>query len=232
MAARRSLLALVASAAQLATAFDEGGQPLSSVFRAGLEQQRLRALEADGESITIMTVGESGIGKTSLLSSLFRTELVWPEAPEGAVQHISEQTVGFDLDGVPFTANLIDSKGFGDIDPVRGFGLVTKRIDLGLRRTLRQEMRINRLPAPSPAGGAEPAAARPPRSDGVVNGVVDVVLYFFAPHRCKRSDIALLKLLRGKVSVLPLLAKADSMTADELERFRAEVSQSSSQSSP
>jgi hypothetical protein len=44
----------------------------------------------------------------------------------------------------------------------------------------------------------------------VVAGVhaVDVVLYFFAPHRIKRADLELLKRLQGKASIVPVLAKA------------------------
>ena len=80
-----------------------------------------------------------------------------------------------------------------------------KRVDTGLRQQLQAESRIRRS-----------ALVRTSSS-------VDVVLYFFAPHRCKRVDIALLRLLCGKVSVVPILAKADSMTAEELERFREEV---------
>ena len=58
--------------------------PLAETFREGLKQQTLRNLEQHGESIVIMAVGESGLGKTSLLSSLFRTELVWPQTgPNG-----------------------------------------------------------------------------------------------------------------------------------------------------
>ena len=52
---------------------------------------------------------------------------------------------------------------------------------------------------------------------------VDVVLYLFAPHRCKPADVALLKQLKGKASIVPILAKADSMTSDELAHFRVQV---------
>ena len=51
------------------------------------------------------------------MSSLFRSELVWPEAPKGQpTVRIAEQTVTFDLEGVPFAAHLIDTPGYGDMD--------------------------------------------------------------------------------------------------------------------
>ena len=225
-------LCVFAAASTVGFNVGEDGQPnrpLSQLFRAGIERQRLRALETEGESITIMTVGDAGLGKTSLLSSLFRSELTWPEVSKGSGgARIAEQTVGFDLDGLPFNAHLVDTKGLGDFDPRSSFGLVTRRVEFGLRRTLQQELRINRAAKAS----SVPGARKEPWSTTAQGQIVDVVIYFFAPHRCRRSDLALLRQLRGKVSILPVLAKADSMTADELERFRAEVSQSSSQSSP
>ena len=54
---------------------------------------------------------------------------------------------------------------------------------------------------------------------------VDVVLYFFSPHRCKGVDLAFLRQLRGRASIVPVLAKADTMTVDELAAFRREVTE-------
>ena len=144
---------------------------LAEAFRDGLKQQAISALETQGESITIMAVGESGLGKTSLMASLFRSELVWPEAPKGQpTVRIAEQTVTFDLEGVPFAAHLIDTPGYGDMEPQREFNVVLGRINHGFRRMLVQERRLRR-----------PAKPRHDEPTGV-----DVVLYYFAPHRCKR----------------------------------------------
>ena len=181
---------------------------LSRQFRDGLKKQHLNVLESRGESITIMVVGESGLGKTSLLSSLFRAELLWPESMDGEpTVRIAEQTVTFDLEGVPFSARLIDTPGYGDVSNTNDFQMITGRIHSGFRRVLAHERRIRR--------DAE--------SESAVLDRVDVVLYFFAPHRCKKADIALLKLLKGKASIVPILGKADSMTSDELDSFRVQV---------
>ena len=217
-----SLLLPGVGAAQLGDSSALGGpsfanseqRSLAASLSAGLRQQALRGLETSGESITIMAVGESGLGKTSLLSSLFHTELVWPEtaSPRGKpTVRIVEQTVSFDLEGVPFSARLIDTPGYGTetISAKGEFGAVLRRINLGFRRELQQERRIQR---------ADPRERERERESSV-----DVVLYFFAPHRCKPVDIALLKQLRGQVSIVPVLAKADSMTTDELATFRVEV---------
>ena len=128
-------------------AFAVAGEPLAQTFRKGLREQALRELEANGESITIMVVGESGLGKTSLLSSLFRTELVWANlSPGQPTKSVAEQTVGFDLEGMPFMATLVDTPGYGEFGPDarRGFSVVLQRIDDGFRRVLNSEARIKR----------------------------------------------------------------------------------------
>jgi predicted GTPase len=72
-------------------------------------------LHARGSSMAIMVVGETGVGKTSLLSNLFHRGLEWPSGSRTPA--IQEQTVRFQLGGgkdegsVPFEAHLIDSPG-------------------------------------------------------------------------------------------------------------------------
>ena len=82
--------------------------------------------------------------------------------------------------------HLIDTPGYGDMDLQREFNVVLGRINHGFRRMLVQERRIRR---PSKQAVTEATG-------------VDVVLYFFAPHRCKKADIAFLRQLCGKVRCL------------------------------
>lgn len=84
-------------------------------LRSGLSRQVQETLEAHGASITIMVVGETGAGKTSLLSNLFHRKLEWPVGTR--TEAIKELTVKFQLQGegtqssVPFEARLFDSPG-------------------------------------------------------------------------------------------------------------------------
>ncbi|KAL1520151.1 hypothetical protein AB1Y20_023622 [Prymnesium parvum] len=89
----------------------------------------------------------------------------------------------------------------------RSFRLVTRHIDRLFHRELRAEMRLHRARA-SGGGGRH----------------VDVVLYTFNAHRCKGVDIAFLKRLARRVTLVPILTKADTMTVNELATFRKEVS--------
>ena len=65
---------------------------LSADLKKGLQKQWLRGLDEHGESITIMAVGEAGVGKTTLFSNLFLRDL---SSPPGPTHTILEQTVHF-----------------------------------------------------------------------------------------------------------------------------------------
>ena len=114
------------------------------------------------------------------------------------------QVVDFDLDGVPFSAKLIDCPGYGDtLDLRHSISFTTRYLDRCFRRSFTHERQIRRADLPP-----------------LRHLCVDVVLYFIAPHRLKAADLAFLRCLKSRTSIIPLLAKADSMTAEELAAFR------------
>jgi len=168
-------------------------------LRSGLSRQVQDALESHGASITIMVVGETGAGKTSLLSNLFHRKLDWPVGTRTGA--IKELTVSFQLQGeatetsVPFEARLVDSPGWGDLMSLeRSFGLVTRTLDAKYRKTLRAETRLDR------------GSTRSPTSVPFEGGQhVDVVLYCFNPHRCKGVDMAFLRRLKRRASIVPVI---------------------------
>ena len=146
-----------------------------------------------------MVVGETGAGKTSLLSNLFHRKLDWPVGTRTGA--IKELTVSFQLQGeatetsVPFEARLVDSPGWGDLMSLeRSFGLVTRTLDAKYRKTLRAETRLDR------------GSTRSPTSVPFEGGQhVDVVLYCFNPHRCKGVDMAFLRRLKRRASIVPVI---------------------------
>ena len=139
-------------------------QSLATEFRRGIRRQTLDALDARGQSITIMVVGDSGVGKSSLLSNLFHQEL--DDSPErGPTLRVTERVLKFDLGGVPFSALLIDSPGYHDsLNLGRSIKLVTDHIDSMFATTLANERRPHRKP----------------ESERETHLGVDVVLYFFS----------------------------------------------------
>lgn len=181
-------------------------------LRQGLSKQHQQALEQYGESITIMVVGETGVGKTSLLANLLHQQLEWPsgERTLGVRVKVVKLSLGGDEEkGVPFEARLVDSPGWGDtLSLRRNFRLVTNYIDGTHMQQLRCESAVRRTVRPAHAASQQH---------------VDVVLYVFSPHRCKGVDMAFLSKLHRRVAIVPVLAKADTMTTTELAIFRDEV---------
>lgn len=103
---------------------------------------------------------------------------------------------------------LIDSPGYGDVLNVEAsFSVYTDYLDERLRESLAVEESITR-----PADGADLRV-----------GGVDVILYFVAPHRLKGLDVELLSRLTHRAPVVPIISKADTLTAPELASFRESV---------
>ena len=149
-------------------------QSLATEFRRGIRRQTLDALDARGQSITIMVVGDSGVGKSSLLSNLFHQEL--DDSPErGPTLRVTERVLKFDLGGVPFSALLIDSPGYHDsLNLGRSIKLVTDHIDSMFATTLANERRPHRKP----------------ESERETHLGVDVVLFFCSNHNPNPNPIA------------------------------------------
>lgn len=64
-------------------------------------------------------------------------------------------------------------------------------------------------------------AERDPSRPGSISDLqdvrVDAVLYFFPPHRLRKGDLCFARALAGAAPLVPVLAKADAMTAEELQ---------------
>ena len=61
---------------------------------------------------------------------------------------------------------------------------------------------------------------------------VDVCIYFLSPHRIKPIDIKFITELSALVPLIPVLAKADSMTTKELDQHRKGVREALNQVCP
>uniref|UniRef100_A0AAY5K6M6 Septin n=1 Tax=Esox lucius TaxID=8010 RepID=A0AAY5K6M6_ESOLU len=137
-----------------------------------------------GFEFTLMVVGESGLGKSTLINSLFLTDLYSPEYP--GPSHRIKKTVQLCLSSCSWqpVIDYIDSK-FEDY--------------------LNSESRVNRRQMP--------------------DNRVHCCLYFIAPsgHGLKPLDIEFMKRLHEKVNIIPLIAKADTMTPEECQQFKKQI---------
>lgn len=116
---------------------------------------------------------------------------------------------------MPFVATLVDSPGWGDtLSLKRSFKLVCDHVDGAYQTILREEQRANRRASPWSSSMA---------TDDKTPRAIDVVLYLIGPHRCKGIDTEFLRRLGSRVSIVPVLSKADTMTTAELAVHRREV---------
>ncbi|NWT43611.1 SEPT7 protein, partial [Chroicocephalus maculipennis] len=156
-------------------------------------------------------LGESGLGKSTLINSLFLTELYSPEYP--GPSHRIKKTVQVEQSkvlikegGVQLLLTIVDTPGFGDaVDNSNCWQPVIDYIDSKFEDYLNAESRVNRRQMP--------------------DNRVQCCLYFIAPsgHGLKPLDIEFMKRLHEKVNIIPLIAKADTLTPEECQQFKKQI---------
>uniref|UniRef100_A0A4W5N8N4 Septin n=1 Tax=Hucho hucho TaxID=62062 RepID=A0A4W5N8N4_9TELE len=178
---------------------------------ASLPNQVYRKSVKRGFEFTLMVVGESGLGKSTLINSLFLTDLYSSEYP--GPSHRVKKTVQVEQSkvlvkegGVQLLLTIVDTPGFGDaVDNSNCWQPVIDHIDSKFEDYLNCESRVNRRLMP--------------------DSRVQCCLYFIAPsgHGLKPLDIEFMKRLHEKVNVIPLIAKADTLTPEECQRFKKQI---------
>merc|ERR1712088_968437 len=140
----------------------------------------------------MMAVGESGLGKSTLINSLFLTNLYEDrEVPEAAVKagqtvSIEASTVEIEERGVKLRLTVVDTPGFGDaMDNTDSFQQIIRYIDEQFERYLRDESGLNRK--------------------NIIDNRVHCCFYFINPYGrgLKPLDLEVMKQLSNKVNIVP-----------------------------
>lgn len=178
---------------------------------ANLPNQVYRKSVKRGFDFTLMVVGESGLGKSTLINSLFLTDLYSAEYP-GPSNRI-QKTVKVDKtnctlkeSGVQLRLTVVDTPGFGDaVDNSNCWQPVIDFIDCKYEEYLSNESKVIRTTTPDTR--------------------VHLCLYFIAPtgHGLKPLDVEFMRRLHDKVNIIPLIAKADTLTPDECREFKKTI---------
>merc|ERR1712227_461992 len=188
------------------------GDGSSYVGFANLPNQIYRKSVKDGFEFNLMVCGSSGLGKSTLMNSLFLTDIYSAEYP-GPSQRVKKtlkvekQSVSLKENGIQLNLTVIDTPGFGDsVNNDKCWEPIQEFIDLQFDNYLNQESRVQR-PVHIP------------------DTRVHICLYFIAPtgHGLKPIDIEFMRRLHDKVNIIPLIAKAGTMTPDECEDFKKEI---------
>ncbi|KII93874.1 hypothetical protein PLICRDRAFT_407631 [Plicaturopsis crispa FD-325 SS-3] len=179
---------------------------------ANLPNQVHRKSVRKGFQFTTMVVGESGLGKSTLINTLFNTTLYQPkETPPPHAERpktVAIESIGADIEenGVRLHLNVVDTPGFGDfVNNDESWKPIVENIEARFDSYLEQENRVNRLK--------------------VVDNRVHACLYFIQPtgHSLKQIDIEFMRRLHTKVNLIPVIAKADTLTEEEVAEFKARI---------
>ncbi|XP_016288009.1 septin-2 isoform X3 [Monodelphis domestica] len=179
---------------------------------ANLPNQVHRKSVKKGFEFTLMVVGESGLGKSTLINSLFLTDLYPERYIPGAAEKIERtveieaSTVEIEERGVKLRLTVVDTPGYGDaINSQDCFKTIIYYIDNQFERYLHDESGLNRR--------------------HIVDNRVHCCFYFISPfgHGLKPLDVEFMRALHGKVNIVPVIAKADTLTLKERERLKLRI---------
>lgn len=185
----------------------------STIGIANLPNQRHKIVSRKGANFTIMVVGESGLGKTTFINTLFTTVLREYKKPELRHPKQMDRTVEIDvvraeIEEKGFTVRLtvIDTPGFGDyVNNEECHIPVIKFLDDQHNAYMNHESRAGRKSADDMR--------------------VHVCLYFISPsgHTLKPLDIEVMKQLSTRVNLIPVIAKADTITPVDMLAFKDRI---------
>ncbi|KAI9216786.1 GTP binding protein [Blastocladiella britannica] len=172
-----------------------------------------RKLLRRGFAFNIMLVGQTGLGKSTLLNTLFAAHLVDSKGrtraadPPRQTTEIVPVTHHIEENGVRLRLTVVDTPGYGDLmnnehclDPI------LKYIKDQYAHYLRREL----------------TAAR---DRHIADSRVHAVLFFINPsgQSLKPLDIIALRQLSEITNVVPVIAKSDSLTLDERAAFKQRI---------
>merc|ERR1719447_933377 len=159
-----------------------------------------------------MVVGESGLGKSTLINALFLTNL-YPdrELPDAEAKikqtvQIESSTVEIEERGVRLRLTVVDTPGYGDaIDNRECYKPILDYIDAQFEQYLHDESGLNRR--------------------NISDHRVHCCFYFISPygHGLKPLDIEYMKSLHNRVNIVPVIAKADTLTRKEITRLKKRI---------
>ncbi|ORX53935.1 Septin [Hesseltinella vesiculosa] len=185
---------------------------LGYVGFANLPNQVHRKSVKKGFEFTAMVVGESGLGKSTLVNTLFNTALYPPkentEPSNETVQTVEIQSITSDIEenGVKLRLTVVDTPGFGDfVNNEESWKPILDDIESRFDAYLEQENRVNRRK--------------------MVDNRIHACIYFIMAtgHALKPLDIEFMRRLHTRVNLIPVIAKADTLTEEEVVAFKQRI---------
>ena len=183
--------------------------PRGTVGLEKIPQQVVNKAIRLGFDFNILCIGETGIGKSTLMDTLFKSEFnSTPVTHSQKVVGLNENTYRLKESNVQLRLTVVDTIGFGDqINKDNSHEPVVEYVDKQFERFLLEELKATRN-----------------RID-FHDTRIHACLYFIAPtgHSLKVLDLYTMKALDQKVNLVPIIAKADTMSQQDLVSFKSRI---------
>ncbi|KAF4443153.1 cell division control CDC3 [Fusarium acutatum] len=180
---------------------------------ANLPNQWHRKSVRKGFNFNVMVVGESGLGKSTLVNTLFNTSLYPPKERKGPSldiipKTVTIQSISADIEeaGVRLRLTVVDTPGFGDfVNNDESWRPIVDNIEQRFDSYLDAENKVNRM--------------------NIVDNRIHACVFFIQPtgHSLKPLDIEVMRRLHTKVNLIPVIAKADTLTDEEIAAFKSRI---------
>lgn len=178
---------------------------------SNLPSQVSRKASKRGFDFSLCVVGESGLGKSTLINALFGSAVYKnrkiPNSSEiDQTIEVTTNTVDIEERNIKLKLTVVDFPGYGDsVDNQNSIKPIVNYIDEQFDRFLDHESGLNRK--------------------HIQDTRIHCCFYFISPigYCLKPTDIEFMKRLSGKVNLIPLIAKADCLTKDELTKMKKRI---------
>jgi len=178
-----------------------------------ITQQIEHKLLKRGFQFNVIVVGQTGLGKSTLINTIFASHLIDSKgrlASEEAVRKTTEIQAASHViveNGVRLRLNIVDTPGYGDQVNNEGcWDAIIKYIKDQHSAYLRKELTAM-------------------RDRYIQDTRIHCCLYFINPtgHALRPIDVIVMKKLSEVVNVVPVIAKSDSLTLEERQRFKLKI---------
>jgi len=183
--------------------------PSGHVGFDSLPDQVVNKATGAGFCFNILCVGETGIGKSTLMNTLFNTSFDDDPRPHD-LPGVRIRANSYELaeSNVRLKLTLVDTVGFGDqINKDQSYKPIVDYIDQQFEAYLQEELKVKR------------------NLYNYSDSRIHTCLYFIAPtgHSLKSLDLVTMKALVEKVNIIPIIAKSDTISKEELAKFKLKI---------
>ncbi|EMP39540.1 Septin-9 [Chelonia mydas] len=181
-------------------------------IEAVLDQMRIKTMKT-GFEFNLMVVGQSGLGKSTMVNTLFKSKVSRKPTGPGYEEHVPKtvqlQSVTHVIEekGVKMKLTVTDTPGFGDqINNENCWDPIIKYINEQYEKYLREEILIS-------------------RKQKIPDTRVHSCVYFVPPtgHWLRPLDLEFMRRLSKIVNMVPVIAKADTLTLEERAEFKQRI---------